>query len=88
MAFPSHASGITVGTRRFPALAFATDPAPTVIALALLLTVAGIPQDAAPTRETPPEYGLVRWSRRLETALASAAQSHKPVLLVFQEVPG
>ncbi len=59
-----------------------------MIALPLLLTLAGIPQDATPARETPPEYGVVRWSRRLETTLAAAAQSRKPVLLVFQEVPG
>ena len=59
-----------------------------MIALPLLLTLAGIPQDTAPAQETPPEYGVVRWSRRLETTLAAAAQSRKPVLLVFQEVPG
>ena len=59
-----------------------------MIALPLLLTVAWIPQDAAPSGETPPEYGAVRWSRRLETTLAAAAHTRKPVLLVFQEVPG
>ncbi len=59
-----------------------------MFALPLLLTVTGIPQDVVPARETPPEYGLVRWSRRLETTLAAAVHSRKPVLLVFQEVPG
>lgn len=59
-----------------------------MIALPLLLAVAGIPQDSAPAPETPPEYGVVRWSRRLDTTLAAAVHSRKPVLLVFQEVPG
>jgi hypothetical protein len=33
------------------------------------------------------ELGAVRWQRRLEPALQAAADG-KPVLLLFQEVPG
>ncbi|MEO0649874.1 MAG: VPGUxxT family thioredoxin-like (seleno)protein, type 2 [Planctomycetota bacterium] len=34
------------------------------------------------------EYGAVGWGRALEPALAASAGSGKPVLLLFQEVPG
>ena len=38
--------------------------------------------------DTAVEFGHVRWQRRLEPALESASKADKPVLLLFQEVPG
>ncbi len=38
--------------------------------------------------DTHKEFGSVRWGRKLEPALATAATSKKPVMLLFQEVPG
>lgn len=34
------------------------------------------------------EVGLVRWGRDLEVAQKESAESGKPILLLFQEVPG
>lgn len=39
-------------------------------------------------RKAPVEYGQVRWGRQLEPALSASADSGKPVVLCFQEVPG
>ena len=36
----------------------------------------------------PAEFGRVAWGRRLEPALELAEQTQRPVLLLFQEVPG
>jgi hypothetical protein len=36
----------------------------------------------------PPELGLVPWRRDFEASLHEAKRSAKPVLLLFQEVPG
>ncbi|NNC90828.1 MAG: hypothetical protein HKN82_20430 [Akkermansiaceae bacterium] len=52
---------------------------PTVVLLALATAL--LPAQ-------PVELGAVRWSRDLDAALASSAKSGKPVLLLFQEVPG
>ncbi len=38
--------------------------------------------------DTPQEFGAVRWGRELEPALVRASTSHKPIMLLFQEVPG
>lgn len=38
--------------------------------------------------DMPREFGAVHWGRKLEPALLRAAASHKPVMLLFQEVPG
>lgn len=40
------------------------------------------------TGETPVEFGAVAWGRELEPALAAASRAEKPVMLLFQEVPG
>lgn len=67
-----------------------------------LLAMSALPQDepAQPLREPlalqpakgrvdqPIELGQVRWRRDYEKALAEAEQANKPVLLLFQEVPG
>ena len=38
--------------------------------------------------EVRPELGRVEWSRDLEASLAASKLSGKPVLVLFQEVPG
>ena len=42
----------------------------------------------APLEESPREFGSVQWGRELEPALEASAKADKPVLLLFQEVPG
>ncbi len=44
----------------------------------------GIPR----LKAAPVEVGKVNWGRDYEAALASSKESGKPVLLLFQEVPG
>jgi hypothetical protein len=51
--------------------------------MVLLTTVGAVAQGAAPA-----EFGAIRWQRDFAAARASAAQRQKPVLLLFQEVPG
>ncbi len=41
-----------------------------------------------PSADAPVELGLVQWGRDLDTALVESASSKKPVLLLFQEIPG
>lgn len=43
---------------------------------------------ATPKREAHRELGAVAWSRDLDAALARSAQVDKPVLILFDEVPG
>lgn len=38
--------------------------------------------------EQPEELGLVHWSRDLDAGLAQSKQTGKPLLILFQEVPG
>ena len=38
--------------------------------------------------DQPVELGQVRWRRDFDAALAEAKAADKPVLLLFQEVPG
>lgn len=38
--------------------------------------------------DEPVELGLVKWGRDLDAALVQAESSKKPVLLLFQEIPG
>lgn len=40
------------------------------------------------TSDTPIELGLVKWERNFETAKKTARAADKPILLLFQEVPG
>jgi len=49
----------------------------------LLAATAGLTSN-----ETPRELGLVDWGRRLEPALELAGETSRPVLLLFQEIPG
>ncbi len=58
---------------------------PAVFALALMLTPLSCTAASTPQ---PEEAGKVHWGRILETALASSAQTGKPVFALFQEIPG
>ncbi|MCG8564985.1 MAG: thioredoxin family protein [Desulfobacterales bacterium] len=53
-----------------------------VLGLAL---VAGLP---APAPAAPVEVGDVTWGRSLEAAQRTARETQKPILILFQEVPG
>ncbi|MFT4711155.1 MAG: hypothetical protein ACI9D0_002104 [Bacteroidia bacterium] len=55
----------------------------TIPALALsALALGNVPSDV------PIELGLVNWERSFPAAQAMAKSADKPVLLLFQEVPG
>jgi hypothetical protein len=41
-----------------------------------------------PAAENPPELGEINWLRRLDAAKAESRASGKPILLLFQEIPG
>ncbi|MFT5732107.1 MAG: hypothetical protein ACJAZN_000172 [Planctomycetota bacterium] len=63
----------------------------TLTALAVTLScgaVAMSANDGSDQQTAHREFGDVQWGRELEPALASAAESKKPVMLLFQEVPG
>lgn len=55
-----------------------------VIGLGLFGHAAG----GVPTAENPVELGRVIWHRELDVALEQARTRQKPVLLLFQEIPG
>ncbi|MEZ4918868.1 MAG: VPGUxxT family thioredoxin-like (seleno)protein, type 2 [Saprospiraceae bacterium] len=46
------------------------------------------PLQEQPEPDNPPELGSVHWSRNLDEGLKTSAASGKPVLILFQEVPG
>jgi len=46
------------------------------------------PSPGASALRQPRELGAVQWQRRVEPALDEAKRSNKPLLLLFQEVPG
>jgi len=82
-----------------PAPRASTWPVLTLPAGALLAACGAAPApggavDRAPTRaavalaDTPEEFGDVAWGRDLDAALERAARTERPVLLLFQEVPG
>jgi hypothetical protein len=52
----------------------------------LCLTAAVLAQ--APTVNKEPELGLVHWERDFATAKLRAEKEHKPLFLLFQEIPG
>ncbi len=60
--------------------------------LALITTGATIAAAQSETRtaqmDQPVEIGLVQWSRELDSSLVQSKKSGKPVLVLFQEVPG
>jgi len=60
------------------------------LGLALALSTAGLltgGRNPVPA-DQPVELGLVSWQRNLDAGLELAASADKPVLLLFQEVPG
>lgn len=63
---------------------FSPFPIPLPILLLLAAALSGAP--ARPNTE--PELGLVHWGRDLDAALAQARREARPVLLLFDEVPG
>ena len=58
-----------------------------LILLSLLLTVANF-SCCAGLPAQPEEAGTVRWGRDLDAALTASRQSGRPVLVLFQEIPG
>ena len=58
------------------------------LSLAAAATVATVAMAWTDGDDVPQEFGSVSWGRELEPALARASASHKPVMLLFQEVPG
>lgn len=52
------------------------------------LAAAPILMIAAQDDSSPREFGDVSWGTKLEDAQAAARVSKKPIMLLFQEVPG
>ncbi|MHC5065942.1 MAG: hypothetical protein ACYTG5_18430 [Planctomycetota bacterium] len=59
-----------------------------LIALATLAFAVSLPAQELLHRQQPEELGLVNWERSFEKALGSLRKTDKPMLLLFQEVPG
>ena len=59
---------------------------PLVLLASCSVSVASSP--SAPPDDSPAELGIVRWERDLDAGLDRAEAEEKPVLLLFQEVPG
>ena len=62
--------------------------ASTLVALAAATPMTFAQDSTADSTSASKELGAVRWQRRLEPALEASAADGKPVLLLFQEVPG
>lgn len=58
-----------------------------VLAISLMLTLSAA-AFGGETVNNPIEVGDVRWGRDLDAALENSAKTGKPVLVLFQEVPG
>ncbi len=58
------------------------------LSLAALAALPFLNQDSVETTKQARELGTVKWERKLEPALERSAADHKPILLLFQEVPG
>ena len=57
------------------------------IAAFALLSVS-LPLDDDSKKSTPVELGMVKWSRDLEAARNLSKTTDRPILMLFQEVPG
>ena len=57
------------------------------LAIIILLTM-GATAYGSQTATNPVEVGDVNWGRDFDAALEMSAESGKPVLVLFQEVPG
>ncbi len=54
----------------------------------IMVLVIGTAAYADRSHQNPVEVGDVRWGRDFEAALKKSAESGKPVLVLFQEIPG
>ena len=54
----------------------------------LIILVVGVAAYGGETAKNPVEAGDVRWGRDLDAALKKSAKTGKPVLVLFQEIPG
>lgn len=62
---------------------------PQTLILLVLLVFCGMLLIGTTTRaNTPKELGQVEWGRDFDAVLATARTTHKPVFVLFQEVPG
>ena len=50
--------------------------------------IVGVAAYGGETTDNPIEAGDVRWGRDLDAALKNSAKTGKPVLVLFQEIPG
>lgn len=62
---------------------------PAVVALSMVVATTA-PATAAdvPAKQRPQELGAIDWGRDFDAALARGKRENKPVLVLFQEVPG
>ena len=58
-----------------------------ILATIFVLTICAI-ACGSQTAANPVEVGNVHWGRDFDAALKMSAESGKPVLILFQEVPG
>ena len=58
-----------------------------LLAIMILLTTCATAYGGQ-TAQNPVEVGNVHWGRDFDAALKMSAESGKPVLVLFQEVPG
>ncbi len=58
-----------------------------ILAVMMLLTICATASGGQPAHN-PVEVGDVHWGRDFDAALKMSAESGKPVLVLFQEVPG
>jgi hypothetical protein len=54
----------------------------------LIILAIGVTAYGDETIENPIEVGDVRWERDFDAALESSAKTSKPILVLFQEIPG
>ncbi len=54
----------------------------------LVLLLIGLSANGENSNQNPVEVGDVNWGRDYNAALKTSAKSGKPVLVLFQEVPG
>lgn len=47
-----------------------------------------VSQETTDTAATPVELGKVKWGRDLAAAKTTSSRTGKPILVLFQEVPG
>jgi len=59
-----------------------------IISLLLLLSTTAISQQKTNPKNQDEELGMVSWYRDYDTALSLSKEKDKPVLILFQEVPG